>query len=57
MTESGPVSAMVTIAAIAAIALVWGGIRQVRQPESRLRGILMIVAALVLIGNIVILSL
>ena len=44
------------IAMLAAFLLVFGGIRLLRQPENRKRGILMLVAAAVLVGNVAILT-
>ena len=44
------------VAMIAAFLLVFGGIRLLRQPENRKRGVLMLVAAAVLIGNVAILT-
>ncbi len=41
---------------IAAFALVVGGIRLIRRKEDRGRGVLMLVAAAVLVGNVVILT-
>lgn len=49
-------NALLAIAMIAAAALIVGGIRLMRIPENRTRGVLMIVAALVLIGNVAILT-
>lgn len=43
-----------SIAMIAIIALTWGGVKQVRNPEDRKRGWLMLIAALVLLGNVLI---
>ena len=45
---------MLSIAVLAMFALVWGGIRQLR--SDRTRGVLMLVAALVLLGNLLIWS-
>jgi hypothetical protein len=45
------------IGMIAAFALVVGGIRLMRRKEDRGRGMLMLVAAAVLIGNVAILTL
>ncbi|HVI98543.1 MAG TPA: hypothetical protein VM657_05690 [Sphingomonas sp.] len=42
------------IAMLAAFALVIGGIVLIRQRESRQKGVLMLVMALVLVGNVVI---
>jgi high-affinity Fe2+/Pb2+ permease len=44
------------IAMVAAFLLVIGGVRLLRQPENRRRGVLMLVAAAVLIGNVAILT-
>lgn len=41
---------------IAAFALVVGGIRLIRRKEDRGRGVLMLIAAAVLVGNVVILT-
>jgi hypothetical protein len=45
---------VMTLAVIAALMLVLGGIRLVRQPQSRKQGVLMIVAALVILMNVMI---
>jgi hypothetical protein len=45
---------MLSITTIAALLLLMGGIRLARRKEDRSRGILMIVAALVLAGNVLI---
>ena len=45
------------IGMIAAFALVIGGIRLVRRKEDRGRGVLMLIAAAVLVGNVAILTL
>jgi hypothetical protein len=47
---------MMAIGMIAAFLLVLGGIKLVRSKEDRGRGILMLVAAAVLMGNVVILT-
>lgn len=47
---------LLAIAMIASAALIVGGVRMLRLPENRRRGVLMIVAALVLIGNVAILT-
>jgi hypothetical protein len=44
------------IGMIAAFALVVGGIRLVRRKEDRSRGVLMLIAAAVLVGNVLILT-
>jgi hypothetical protein len=43
-----------TIALLAVIALVAGGYSLLKKPGERFRGVLMIVAALVLLGNVLI---
>jgi hypothetical protein len=48
--------AILSLAMIAIGLLVWGGIKQVRNPADRTRGWLMLVAALVLAGNVAILA-
>lgn len=47
-------SAAPAIAMLAAIALIAGGAVLLRRPDARSKGVLMIVAAFVLIGNVVI---
>jgi hypothetical protein len=47
-------SAALSIAMLAAFALVWGGAWLIAKRRDRKRGILMIVAAAVLIGNVLI---
>ena len=47
-------STALAIAMIAAFLLAIGAIRLLRQPENRKRGILMLIAAAVLIGNVAI---
>lgn len=44
------------VALIAAAVLVWFGVKQARQPDTRQKGVLMIVMALVLVGNVLILT-
>jgi high-affinity Fe2+/Pb2+ permease len=51
---SGIASALLAIAMIAAFLLIAGGIRLARVREHRGRGLLMILAAAVLIGNVLI---
>jgi hypothetical protein len=48
------VSIFFGIAALASIALIWGGIRLIRIPAERRRGLLMIAMAVVIFGNILI---
>ena len=43
-----------TIAMIAALILLWFGVRLIRRPVDRVKGILMIVMAAVLVGNVAI---
>ncbi|MDO7842864.1 hypothetical protein [Sphingomonas immobilis] len=43
-----------TIAMLAAFALVWFGIRLTRRPDTRFKGVLMVVMAAVLVGNVAI---
>ena len=47
-------SAALTIAMLAAVLLALGGIRLIRRGENRQQGWLMIVAALVLVGNVLV---
>jgi hypothetical protein len=54
---SGPGSVLLSIMMIAAFALACGGAWLVATKRDRTKGALMLVAALVLIGNVVILSL
>ena len=51
---TGFASTAFAIAMIAAFALIAGGARLVTKPEHRKRGLLMMVAAAVLIGNVLI---
>ena len=48
------VSLLFGIAALAALALIWGGIRLMQSPADRMRGILMIAMSVVIFGNILI---
>ena len=50
-------SAAMAIAMIAAFLLVLGGIKLLRRPDSRGKGVLMLIAAAVLVGNVLILTL
>ena len=53
--EIGPLAAtMLSIMTIAALLLLLGGLKLARRKEDRSRGILMMVAALVLVGNVLI---
>jgi high-affinity Fe2+/Pb2+ permease len=47
-------SAAMAVAMLAAFALTFGGVRLALKPKDRMRGVLMIVAAAVLIGNVLI---
>ena len=48
---------ILTLAMIAMAALIWGGIWTIRRrPADRKRGILMLIAALVLLGNVAIIT-
>jgi high-affinity Fe2+/Pb2+ permease len=47
-------SAALSIAMLAAFALVWGGIWLIAKRRDRKRGILMLVAAAVLVGNVLV---
>ena len=49
--------AMLSLAMIAIVALVWGGSVLLRRGNDRKRAILMLVAAVVLLGNVLIWSL
>ena len=49
---TGPSALVLSILMLAAVALVWGGVLQLRRREKR--GWLMFVAAAVLIGNVLI---
>jgi hypothetical protein len=50
------VSALLSIMLIAAAALVWGGWRMIAKRGQRQKGVLMIICALVLLGNVLIWS-
>jgi hypothetical protein len=53
MTSASPI--LLSIIMLAVFALVWGGIAMIRRGVTdRKRGVLMIVAALVLLGNVLI---
>jgi high-affinity Fe2+/Pb2+ permease len=51
------VSTVLTIGMIAAFALVVGGIKLMRRKDDRGRGVLMLIAAAVLVANVAILTL
>ena len=50
-------STAMTLAMLAAFALAFGGLRLVMRKDDRKRGLLMIATALVLVGNVLILTL
>ena len=50
----GLAATLMAVAMIAAFLLIAGGIRMAIKPEHRSRGLLMVLAALVLIGNVLI---
>ncbi|WP_293855953.1 hypothetical protein [Sphingomonas sp. SCN 67-18] len=52
---TGVAGAALSLAMIAVVALIWGGVRMI--PVDRKRGILMIAAALVVLGNVLIMTL
>lgn len=54
---TGLASILLSVAMIAAFALVAGGIVMIRRGRERRKGMLMIAAALVLVGNVAILTL
>ena len=54
---TGLSSVLLSIAMIAAFALVAGGIVMIRRGRERTKGVLMVVAALVLVGNVLIATL
>ncbi len=45
---------LLSITMVCIVALVWGGVKLVRAPDDRKRGWLMLAAALVLFGNVLI---
>jgi high-affinity Fe2+/Pb2+ permease len=47
-------SAAMAVAMIAAFLLILGGVKLFRQPQSRGKGVLMFIAAAVLVGNVLI---
>jgi hypothetical protein len=53
-TPAGPSALILSIAVLAVFALTWGGGRLLVRGGDRTRAILMIVAALVLLGNVLI---
>ncbi|UZK66505.1 hypothetical protein [Sphingomonas sp. M1-B02] len=55
MTDPSLNPILLSIAVVAMFALVWGGVRTFRAGE-RQKGVLMLVAALVLLGNLLIWS-
>ena len=53
MQLSPAASTLLSLLVIAALALIWGGITILRRGD-RLKGVLMLICALVLIGNVLI---
>jgi hypothetical protein len=47
---------VLTMAMLAVAALAWGGVRLIRARQDRKRGVLMLVMAAVLLGNVLILA-
>ncbi|MES2444738.1 MAG: hypothetical protein V4574_18095 [Pseudomonadota bacterium] len=47
-------SALLSIAVLAILALLWGGVWMIVKGGNRLKGVLMIVCALVILGNVLI---
>lgn len=56
MLSKSAFDAMLSVSAIVVIALVWGGFALFRRGEDRRRATLMLVAAAVLLGNVLIWS-
>ena len=54
MEYSTTASALLTIMMLAAVLLAWGGVKLRRLPENRSKGTLMVVAAAVLLANVLI---
>lgn len=54
MLSKATFDALLSVAVLASVALVWGGIVLIRRGNDRKRAILMLVAAAVLFGNILI---
>ena len=52
----GLTSALLSIAMIGVVALIWGAWRMAFRQGNKTKGVLMLVAALVLLGNVVILT-
>jgi uncharacterized membrane protein len=50
----GIVSLAPAVAMLAALLLVWFGVRLAQRPDSRTKGVLMVVMAVVLVGNVLI---
>jgi hypothetical protein len=47
-------SVILSVAMLAAFVLLWSGVKLALRPDERRRGVLMIIAALVIIGNVLI---
>ena len=54
MLSQSTFDAMLSITVVLVVALVWGGISLIRRGEDRRRAVLMLVAAAVLLGNVLI---
>jgi hypothetical protein len=54
MLSKPTLDAMLSITMIVIVALIWGGIVLLRRGTDRKRGLLMFVAAIVLLGNVLI---
>ncbi len=54
MTQSGPANTILTLVALAALGLIWGALVLYRRTGERRRPTLMVIAALVLFGNVLI---
>ncbi len=48
------IDAIYAVAMVAALLLAWFGVRLARRPDTRTRGVLMVIMALVLVGNVAI---
>ena len=52
--QSGFAALFLSLAMLAAFALAWGGVWLIANTRERKKGVLMIVAALVLVGNVLV---